>query len=359
MKTFLRFTALLLCAVMPRSAVACVKDAEEGIPEGMQLAVAANSDFRLFIPTTWNINTAYGVSGGYFILSTQSNVSVVKYAITDDMSAAMQSVAAVTGEERIQWFFANEALPAVAQIAFDGAVKEEAPKEATLLGDANAWRYHHSAYINQKTLHILHVIAERENAFYVFSFTCEDSHYSTLLTDVEKMLEEFYFDKPYVSDSYAKPLDQDATAPNGMQLASNDDVAYRFYVPTAWTVDREQEIFAAYTEDRSGVSIVPYMPEVESLSVGDFFTMCREMMESTAGTEGFEMLAEETKVDLGGREATVYVYRYTVGGREYRYKQVVAAYKSMIYSLTYTSTPEHFDTHLGDVDKIIEAFEFR
>ena len=183
----------------------------------------------------------------------------------------MQAAQALTGEERIHWFFANQALPAVAESALNGDVKEESPKESALLGDANAWKYHHTAYINNKTLHTVHVIAEREQAFYVFCFICEGSHYSALVSDAEKMLEEFYFDTPYNPDEFAKSLDLNAEAPEGMKLASNNDVAYRFYVPTEWSVNREETIFAAKASDNSSVSVVPYMPDEESLSVGDFF----------------------------------------------------------------------------------------
>ena len=38
---------------------------------------------------------------------------------------------------------------------------------------------------------------------------------------------------------------------------------------------------------------------------------------------------------------------------------VIAAHGSMIYSVTYTALPEHFDAHLDEVDRIIDAFVFR
>ena len=82
-------------------------------------------------------------------------------------------------------------------------------------------------------------------------------------------------------------------------------------------------------------------------------------MKTTAGEGGYELLKTEKEVDLGGRMATAYTYTFTVGGVKYQYKQVVAAYKSMIYSLTYTALPEHFEAHLADVDRMIDAFVFR
>ena len=70
--------------------------------------------------------------------------------------------------------------------------------------------------------------------------------------------------------------------------------------------------------------------------------------------------AEMPKLSLDGREATVYEYRYTVGEKTYYYKQVVAAYKSMIYSITYTASSEDaYNAHMDDVNRILSAFEFR
>ena len=52
-------------------------------------------------------------------------------------------------------------------------------------------------------------------------------------------------------------------------------------------------------------------------------------------------------------------FYYTVGGAQYRYRQFICAYRSMIYCMTYTALPENYDAHLADVTAMIEAFEFR
>lgn len=358
MKRTIRLLAIFLCAVLTLCAVSCVKDHPEWIPEGMQVATAAGDDFRLFIPTTWNLNTSYGMSGGYFNLGVQSTVSAVKYPVTAEMTAAMGEI--TEGEARIHWFYTTELYPSIESATLGGSLSEAEEKQPLLLHDANAWRYHCKGYANQKELHFVQVVAERGQAFYVISFICDASIYATLVNDFNKILEEFYFDLPYEPDSYAKALDKDAPAPEGMKLASNDDVAYRFYVPIAWTVNQEETIFSACLEDRTSVSVVPYMPDRENMSVSEFFAECQTMMKSVSGEEGFAMLSEETKTLLGGREATVYHYRFTVGANTYYYRQVVAAYKSMIYSVTYTAaSPEALDAHLADFNRIVEAFTFR
>lgn len=365
MKLMTKCAALLLVVATLLGFAACASDQGADVPEGMKNATAAGDDFRLYIPTSWTANTSYGISGGYATLSEQSTVSMTKHAITPEMEAQMQAALAAEGgenlgERRIDWFWNTHCLPSLRALSVGSSFTEAEPKSQDLLNKHNAWRYHWQGSANGKGLHFLQIVVERNNAFYLFSFTAEDRQYQAQLSNVETILDHFIFADPYYPDDYAKSIDAAAQAPAGMKLASNEDVAYRFYVPTSWTVNPDEEIFSAYLEsDRSSVSVVPYMPEVESISVAQYFELCEKMMKSTTAEGGYELLAEPEKVDLGGRQATVYVYRYTVGGREYRYKQVIAAYKSMIYSLTYTSTPENFDAHLSDVDAMIAAFEFR
>ena len=362
MKPFAKAAAILLCAVMLLTFSSCMQDASGDVPPGMKLATAAGDDFRLFVPTAWNSNTAYGISGAYFNMEDQSTVSVVKYPITTELAAQIDAAVLPEGDgaARLDWYWENACLVAVEAVALGGSLTRlDSETQGMVLDTLNARRYHVKATVQGETLHYVHVIAERESAFYVFSFTVLDSLYASLLPNVEAMLENFYFDEPYYPDEYVKPIEDGAEAPAGMKLASNEDVAYRFYVPVDWKIDRDQEIFAAYTEaDGSNVSVVPYMPDEEGMSVADYFALCKEMMVNLAG-EGKYQLFEEKAVTLGGRNATAYRYSFWVGDTEYHYLQVIAVYGSMVYSLTYTASPSCFDTHLEQVYDMIDAFAFR
>jgi len=351
---------LLLCtAALLLGGVSCRKVPNEEVPQGMKYATASGSDYRLFVPSVWTSNTAYGVSGAYFTMSEPSTVSVAKYSITAEQAASMQGL---EGSARLDLYWENVCLDAVERISLGGSVQKQGEEpESVLLDTLNARRYHVTATVSGDTLHFVHVLAERDGAVYVMTFTVIDNLYESLLRNVDTIIETFLFsDEPYYPDDYAKTPTEGVDAPDGMKLASNDTVSYRFFVPESWKLNQEEEIFAAYVEsDRSVVSVVPYMPDVERMSVAEFFTMCAEMLENTADEDGFELLKEEKEVDLGGRVATAYTYRYTVGGTEFRCMQVIAAYGSMLYSVTYTATPESFDAHLADVERIIDAFEFR
>ena len=352
-------TALLavICLGMILSMTACAAGNTD-VPEGMKLATAGGDDFRLYVPTVWNENVAYGVSGAYYNMKTQSTVSAVKYPLTEEVETALGDA---VGSARLDAYYAWACLPAIETVALEGSVlRVEEETESILLDTLNARRYHAKATVSGSTLHSVHVLAERSGAIYVLTFTLADSVYEQLLSDLNAIVGAFVFAEPYEPVDYARPPAKDSTAPEGMFLVSNDDVAYRFYAPDAWKTNRDEAISAAYLEsDRTSVSVVPYMPSVDSMSVGEFFGMCRDAMLETAGEDGFALLSQET-VDLGGRQATAYTYTYTVSGTQYYYRQVVAAYKSMIYSMTYTAPSEAaFEAHLDDLDAMIDAFVFR
>ena len=67
----------------------------------------------------------------------------------------------------------------------------------------------------------------------------------------------------------------------------------------------------------------------------------------------------EQEGELDGCAARTYVYRGDVAGKTYRFSQTIAAYRGMVYVLTYTAADDVFDIHLDAVDEMIAAFDFR
>ena len=370
-----RLLSVLLVLVLMSGLVSCVKiGGGDDVPEGMQIASVAGADYRLYVPTTWVIqNTSPNVSSAYRDLSRQSTVSVAKYPLTDAWRAALDETEAPadTGETsgiaaispRLAWFYENECLRPVRATALDGKVTLDADASgADMLDKTDAGRWCYSALIGGKTYYFKQLVTEQNDAFYVFTFTAEKDMYEQYAGDVEKILNAFRFaDEPYLPNDFAKETDEGKDAPAGMKACSGKDVAYRFYVPSDWVIDPDSPIYAAYVkEDRTSVSVVPYMPTVEHLSVAEYFTMTREQLEKVYGTGAMVVDEDKThKEKLGSREATVYEYTLTIDGVTYRYRQYIAAYRSMMYSLTYTATEEHFDKHTAELADIVAAFAFR
>lgn len=374
-RRFCRVVLLVLCAAMLLSLVACAPSGEdaEKAPDGMQFATASGADYRLFIPTHWSANLAYGVSGGYYSLGTQSTVSMKSYPITEEMEKALstsvsagESTAASETDKsdakspwrlRADWFYEKELKPLIASLATGGVSMEEINCVSVLLDGVNAQQYHARATLGDSELHFVQAVAERGGKFYVLSFTCENSLYPNLKEDYSSILLSFRFsEKPYVPTEPLKEI-PDGEAPEGMKLASNGDVAYAFYVPASWQIDANEEIFAATAPDGSSMSVIPYMPgSDEIMSVPEYYEWNKAAMLKTAPNGFAEKSAEEIRVD--GVAAMRYEYSYAVGGVTYHYVQVIAVWRGMFYNLTYTALPENFDANLADVQSILDAFDF-
>lgn len=355
MKLFAKSTVVLLLAALLSvgSLVSCVKK-ENDAPDGMMIVSAAGADYLLYAPTTWNRNTVYGVSGAYRDVSEQSTVSVSRFSA--------EGFTAEEGADRNAAYWETVCLPLIRAVALNGEVTDRTGDDsAALFGGADAVRRHVSAIVNGKTLHFVRIIAERNGYFYVFAFTVTDALYDYCIADANKMAKEFVFtDTPYVPEDYAwKPAK--VAAPDGMQVASSDEVSYRFFVPADWVVDRDRRIFSAYEPtDRTNISVVPFLPDTGT-SVDDYFAASADLMRETAGEDGFTLLSDAggVETELGGRPAKQYDFLFTVGGERYRYRQIIALYKGMLYTVTYTAAEARFEEHLDALDAVRQAFAFR
>ena len=370
---FLRITMILLCLCMMLSTVSCSQDSEDvEVPSGMQLATAEGALYRFFVPTHWSVNTAYGVSGGYYSLGTQSTVSVQSYPITEEMETALSAAVAAgknatvaEGETaptpaklRADWFYENVLKPTVASLATGGMEAVAINCVPVLLDGVNAQQYHVSATVGEELLQFVHVVGERGGEFYVLSFVSADTIYANLKDDFATMRDAFrFFETPYVPKTPVKVIPEES-APEGMKLASNADVSYGFYVPNSWSVNENEEIFAATAPDGSSMSVIPYMPASgEEMSVLEYFEWNKTAMLKTS-PNGYEEIST-AEITLDGAAALRCEYNYTVGGVTYRYVQVITAWRGMFYNLTYTALPENFETNLADVQSILDAFDLR
>lgn len=362
MKLLKRCAGFLLAILLLSATLAsCVKK-ENDAPDGMMVASAAGADYLLYVPTTWNLNTYYGVSGAYRDATAQSSVSVQKYS-----SAAFESA---EGENRNALYWETVLLPQIQSRALNGEVNAYAADEAhaahaMFLGGTAAEYRHVTALVPTReegaraTLHFVTVVAERNGNFYVLSYAGTEEAYKLSEPDLDKILTEFAFtDTPYTPSKTAWSPAK-VTAPEGMRVASSDEVAFRFFAPADWKVDSYQRIFAAVEpNDRSNVSMVAYLPVESGMSVPEFHKMTLDLMAEVSGAGAYEAIAEKEGT-LGGVAAMDYEFRYTVGGVAYHYRQLVATYRGMFYTMTYTATEEHFAEHTAQFERMAAELIFR
>ena len=336
-RVFITLLALCLCLC---AFVSCKQDEE--VPKGFQNATSEGDAFRFYIPSTWNSTVHYGTSGGYYNLSTTSVVRLEAYERADGVSA--------------ENFYETALRPALLALATDLSVKED-PTSA-LLGSLDARRFHESGSVSGKKLQFLTFVGTSKEAFYVLTFTADDSVFDALLADVEGMAEVFTLAEPYPSaDKPTRAPNAKVEAPAGMQLVSSDDVSYRFFVPVDWAFDASLSISEAHTKTgEANLSVVPYLPET-TMTVAEFLAKQNGQL-LTAYGENYEKLGE-SEGTLGGRSASVVEYRILESGKTYLVKEYATAYKGMIYSFTYTATEEAYALYLGDAGLALAAFTFR
>lgn len=160
----------------------------------------------------------------------------------------------------------------------------------------------------------------------------------------------------------------DGNAPEGMQLASDDNVPYCLYVPKSWVVDADDNIASAYysATDTSNVTVTSYP---DSMTVEKYWEMC--VADYTASLDGFTVDESKTATKvMGGKEAKQYIYTFTFGGVKYKVAQTITTRDGIIYNFTYTSTDTYtdsegktvegkFDAHYAESEAILSEFVFR
>ncbi len=149
----------------------------------------------------------------------------------------------------------------------------------------------------------------------------------------------------------------EADVPEGMKNAALDGVEYALFVPENWVINKNSGVSGAYVSayDKSNVSVNSYLPST-AMTIEDYWAFCAASYEKE-----FDSFAqvENGVTTMAGVNAPYYVYTATIGGVEYKFLQAITATGDMFYTLTYTATPDTYDTHLESVMKIIEEFTLR
>ena len=352
---------VLCLALLMTSLISCSAplDDDETPPEQMRCASIAGAPYRLYLPSDWNLTTDAGISGGYYSMNDAVTITAQLYDNAD----------ALTEEQ-----FINDVLLVHLTDVFGGvlAVTENDPIDTVLgttVGEVNYARaakaIRYSGVIGHITTMGMAVVAPFDGQVLVLTYHAREDVYETYLSGMEAAVTNFrWLGKPYQPEDPVHTVDPDADAPAGMQLASNDDVAYRFYVPENWILDTKLPTSAAYCSesDRSNVSVTVYMPEVDQMTAEEYWALCLADLNGESPEDAvirnMELLSD-TQGELGGRPAHTYVYRGEVAGKTYRFSQTIAAYRGMVYTLTYTAAEDVFDSHLDELEAMISAFVFR
>ena len=336
----------LLCLLVLASALVACSPEDDEVPENMQYATVAGSDYRLFLPIDWNLLTDTGVSGGYASMQNKAIIYVKVYENPESLEAR-DFWSTVLMPSLLGSFEKLEPVSTLTPV--ESTLNEHAAITAPFEGTREMVTYQGQ-----------HVICPKNDKIYVLTFCAMKDVYEGYLGVFDTVKKSFKFsDTPFEPKEPVNTVDPNAEAPEGMQLASNDDVAYRFYVPKSWMLDKNLPTSSAYVSesDRTNVNVTVYMPEEDHIeSVDDYFATCLEELK-----KGMEIVGEVTgtEVTLDGRPGKTYEYTGIVSGKTYRFAQTITSYRGMIYTITYTATEANYDTHRATYLDMLAAFDFR
>lgn len=146
--------------------------------------------------------------------------------------------------------------------------------------------------------------------------------------------------------------------PAGMKPLSNENVDYNLYVPQDWVINSQTGFMCAYfsENDNSNISMEAFEIEDMNMSIDDFWASYENDFASTFSD--MEYVKRETTL-LDGLAANKYVYTATVTGIEYQFMQLVCIRAGIVYIFTYTADVSVYESHIAEVDYIIEQFNFK
>ncbi len=331
-----KLSALFLVLLLCLTAVSCSSD-DEDVPEGMQSATVPGEPFRLYVPESWSLNTSSGISAAYYS-SSQKVMVTARYYTPADPSMSLDAYVDLCAEQ------------------YAGALTgfEITERSAALLGGENAVRITYKFTDDGMAMTAFQITAFRKGDMISLCGYSSSDLYENRSSDFNLIIEAFVLcDKE--DPNGAEAVDKDT--PEGMEIASSDKIEYRFYVPKAWICDAESGSSEAYYPEsgKSNVTVTSFAPNM-SISIRDYFAQCEAQYATTLPS--YERLSEAERT-VAGRLAYSYVYRANVDGAEFKIMQTFFTYNEMIYSITYTALTENFDTHLADVEAMLNAFTFR
>lgn len=334
---------LLLTAALLLSFAACGRVEDEEVPENMQYATIDGALYRLFVPTDWTLMTGMGYSGAYASSRNRAVIFVHDYENPDELTSAAYAQLYMA---EISAAYPEEPLGAIAT-------------QDTVLGGKVACLLEYSGTRDLVTYRTRELVCAYGDRVLVLTYSAQLDLFEGYLTVYDSVTANFKFsDQPYVAKQPINTVEPNTEAPAGMMLASNDDVAYRLYVPDTWTLDMALPTSSAYVSesDRSNVNVTVYMPEVDQMTAEEYWAGCEA--EYAAVMQNYTLLST-TPGSLDGRPANTYVYSATVSGTAYRFAQTIATYRGMVYTVTYTALDTTFESHLNEYDAILAAFDFR
>lgn len=332
-----RILATLLMLVVLLGTVAC-SPKEEDEPDNYMLVSLEDEIFNLYIPKSWQNNSASGVSGGYASLASRVMASASTITLPVDMELSDLATSVVE--------------------SYKGTLEEfeqVTELEETTLGSFAAYKFDYTTKSMETTMKFRCVLAKNQNTLTTLSCCAPEADFDTHATVFDEIASFFTF-REFEDDQTDGVILKDENTPDGFFLASRAKDEFRFYVPDTWTVDMTGGLpKATYSKtDFSNVTLSSYAVQ-EGVTNGKEYWNVFKNVYSYDITE----VSSDENAKMGGYDAYAIEYITDFSGIKFYTKQVFLATPSLIYIFTYTSDSIHYEDHLADVDTMLSMFEFK
>lgn len=153
----------------------------------------------------------------------------------------------------------------------------------------------------------------------------------------------------------------DPTIPAGMMRVTNDVINFNLYVPEGWTESISTGAVGAYcsNEDPTNATVMAWNVD-QSTTLDGWWESYKSEIELVFDEVTLTSQESTTvRIASGGSVAAMkYAYTAKLGSNEYNYVQCASLHWGMIYIITITTTPAHYEEHTEDIANILQYFEF-
>ena len=330
---------LLLCSTL----VSCSSDA----PKGMKSVTVEGEPFILYVPEGFSDNTASGISSAFYKSIENDIIVTARYYTPADSAMTLDEYMTFCADSYAE--------------SLEGFEKT-AEVEGDILYGVDARRLEYKMTEGGNTYTVAQRTAKHGGDFVSLVMYATGEGMSVYADFIEAILENFTLCEKQTGDKKEPTVDK--KTPEGMQIASNDIVEYRLYVPLSWVCNAESGVSEAYYPEsgKTNVTLTSYSPSANErgMTLAQYVDKCVAEYKQTV--KGFpETVTVTDGLTVADKEAKALDFSAEYDGVTYKLRQVMfyASAFDLYYTFTYTATAENYALHIADFDAMIEAFCFR
>lgn len=339
-----RLLAAFIALITLFSVLSMTACQDNGAPDGMQL-VRGGEDvgYNFFGPEEW-------------VVANFGDISCT-YASKIDMSSMTFAKAEKPAGTIAEYFESEKTkFPYEINVSVDG--------EDCNFGNASkiAKKYVYTYTYKDFSYTCMQIFVLNSDRFYIFTYTASNaergdgkSYYEYYLDKVTATIDAFEFTGTPTGTNAGADYERDN---DGYILISDKTLAgFKMYVPESFKVDYSSSLVSASHSD--GTNMTMAQATYTGVQSKDYWEARKENINAFANNSVTEIEVGK-QINLPDTKwALSYEYTYVFEGVTYHVYQVqIVASATTGYVFTYTATEELYNTHLAEMEKVLNKFEY-